>query len=137
TRSERVTDAADGPEVVVPVERAQLRSQPADVDVHGPAVAPEVEGPDAGQQLVAGEDAARMGGEVRQQLELLGGEAQRLPCEGRPGPGQGDRHSGASYLSWPVALLCVRPPLAAEHRLDPCQQLGPAEGLGDVVIGPD
>src|SRR6266516_4686782 len=123
-RGERIAHAAHGPEVVVAADRAQLRAQPADVDVHRPSVADVVVAPDPRQQLVTGEDAARMVGEVRKELEFLGsdvhraaGDAQLMPIAvDLDGPYLQRRDGTPGFWSVPA--------IAPQDRLDARQKLG-------------
>ena len=62
---------------------AELRAQTADVHVDGAGAAEEVVAPDLLQQLGAGEDPARVLGEVLEQLELLVGELEQPPAQPR------------------------------------------------------
>src|SRR4051812_16642961 len=75
-----VAHAADGLDQVL-VRRAELRAEPADVDVHRARAAVEVEAPYLPEERGAREDTAGARGEVAQQLELLEGQVERLPGE--------------------------------------------------------
>src|ERR687897_90226 len=77
---EPVSDVAHGPDEHL-VVGAQLRAQPAHVDVHGPRAAEVVVAPDLLQQLRAGEDAARVLREVLEELELLERQVQRAAAD--------------------------------------------------------
>ena len=65
-----------------------LRADPAHVDVDGPRVAFEVRTPDPVDELTPAEDPARMGGQQRQQGELLRAQVD-LPAA--PPDAVGDR----------------------------------------------
>src|SRR6478609_1500293 len=69
---ELVADVAHGADHLL-VLGAQLRPETADVHVDGAGAAEEVVAPDLLEQLGAGEDPARVLGEVLEQLELLVG----------------------------------------------------------------
>ena len=71
-----------------------------------------------------------------QQVELLGGEVDRLAVDRDLAPRDVDRDTVEGQL---LAALRRRrlAPMAAQDRLDPGQQLGAAERLGDVVVGTD
>ncbi len=73
---ELVADVADGADQRLVLD-AELGAQPADVDVDGAGAAEVVVAPDLLQQLVPGEDPARVLGEELEQLELLVGEVER------------------------------------------------------------
>src|SRR4030081_3053236 len=71
---EAVADSPDGLDRLP--EAAQLLSQTADVVVDRPVVALEIAAPDALDQELTVEGATGVGGEERQQLELLWGQGQ-------------------------------------------------------------
>ena len=77
---ELVADVADGADHRL-VLGAELGAQPPHVDVDGAGAAEVVVAPDLLQQLGAGEDPARVLGEVLEQLELLVGEVERAAAE--------------------------------------------------------
>src|SRR5215211_9107817 len=63
---------------------AELRAEPADVDVDRPRAAVEVVPPDLPEQRRPGEDPAPAFGEVPQQLELLERQIQRRALDAHP-----------------------------------------------------
>ena len=63
-------------------------AQPVDVDVHGPRLAGVVVAPDVLEQLVAGEDLARVADEEGEQLERLGLERHDLAVAQQPVAGE-------------------------------------------------
>src|SRR5207249_4519720 len=70
--AEDVANAADGvDECRIAWVRLDPAPQPVDVDVHGPRLAAIVIAPHVLEQLVAGEDLARMADLEREQLECL------------------------------------------------------------------
>ena len=77
---ELVADLADRADHRL-VLRAELGAQPPDVHVDRAGAAEVVVAPDLAQQLVAGEDPARVLGQELQQLELLVGEVERPALE--------------------------------------------------------
>src|SRR6266852_7599633 len=81
-RDEAVTDAPDGCDLVAGV--AQLLAQAADVVVHGAVEALEVAAPNPLDQELTIEGAPWVGDKQVQEIELLGGERELNPIEGRP-----------------------------------------------------
>ena len=79
-QDEAVADVADGADVVL-VLGAELGAEAAHVDVDGAGAAEVVVAPDLLEQLRAGEDAARVLGEVLQELELLEGQVERAAAD--------------------------------------------------------
>ena len=77
---ELVADVADGADQRL-VLGAELGPQPAHVDVDRAGAAEVVVAPDLLQQLRAGEDPARVLGQVLEQLELLVGEVERAAAQ--------------------------------------------------------
>src|SRR4051794_6680584 len=77
---EPVAHVADGADERL-VLRPELRAQPSDVDVDGPGAAEVVVAPDLLEQLLAGEDAARVLGQELEELELLEREVERSPAD--------------------------------------------------------
>ena len=73
--------------------------------------------PDVTEQLVLREDALRLGGERREQLELLAGQMNRLTADGDDAGGQVD-HKAAD-----LEPLLRRRRDAAQHGADPRHQL--------------
>ena len=85
--------------------------------------------PDAGHQLVPGQDLARASGQHGQQVELLRSQGQLLRAEVGP-PSQQIQPQPADLDAGP--LLRAGP--AAQVRPEPRHQLGEPERLGQVVI---
>src|SRR5205814_2478278 len=75
-----VADAVDGPDH----RRPQLAAQRLDVGVDGAGPEAVAVAPDVGQELLPGEDHARLVAEEGQDVELGGGEVDGLPGDGRP-----------------------------------------------------
>ena len=70
---ELIADAPDGLQTPVFGHTFQLFPKTLHMDVHGAGVAEIVEAPDLVQQLIAGVDPVGRGGQIEQQLHLLGG----------------------------------------------------------------
>src|SRR6478735_1452194 len=107
---------------------AELAAQDRDVHVEG-LRRPEPRGvPDLAHQLLAGDDLALLADEHPQQVELLGGQLQLLALE--PGPPtvgvDADELAGGDDLGG----------RAPQQRPHAGEQLGEAERLGHVVVGP-
>ena len=81
-RDEAVADVAHRADEHL-VLGAELGPQPADVDVDGARAAVVVVAPDLLEQLGAGEDPARVLGEVLEELELLVGQVEQPPADPR------------------------------------------------------
>ncbi len=82
--SEGVADAAHGPEVVVAIAARAAWSAASSTWTSTVRASPSKSKPQIRvEQLLAGEDALRMRRQVGEQVELLGGQSQRLPGEGR------------------------------------------------------
>src|SRR5262245_11202918 len=77
---EAVADVADSPDQLL-VLGPELGSQPAHVDIDGPSPTEVVVTPDLLQELVSGEDAPGVLGEVLEQLELLEGEVESTAAD--------------------------------------------------------
>ena len=111
----------------------QLLTKPLHMDVHRPAVAEIVKAPHFVQQLVAGIDPVGRGGQVVQQLHLLGGRVDFLAVhdqlEGIHIDNQLVEYQSAS-LFFGGDSGCP-----AEHRLNPSQYLLHFKGLGNIVVG--
>ena len=101
--------------------------------VHRPGVAEVVEAPHLVQQLVAGEHPVGGGGQVVEQLQLLGGRIHPLAVHQQLVGVQVDHQLVEGELLLPGAVLV--PAEAAEHRVDAGQHLLHLEGLDDVVVG--
>ena len=103
------------------------------MDIHRPAVAKVVKAPDLVQQLIAGVDPVGGGGEIVEQLHLLGRCVDLLAVhdqlEGIHIDGQLVEHQ------LPGLLLRSDAGSPSQHRLDPGQNLLHFKGFGDVVIG--
>src|SRR3954466_4672884 len=69
-RFDRVADSVHGADQV----RSQLAAQRLDVAVHGPRAGGVDPVPDVGQQLLAGQDGARVGGQPDEEVELRGSQ---------------------------------------------------------------
>ena len=115
------------------LEGLEFLAKPADMDVDGLALAKELRTPDAPDQLLAGVHPARVGEQKRQQVELLGREAERIvtdahrPCTAiEPEVTELLNLDDTSFLGGGLR--------AAEQRHHPCGQLGERERLGHVVV---
>ena len=76
------------------------------------------------------------GGHVGEQVELLGGQVDRLVVDAHLATRHIDRDAVEAELLAPLRLVGLAP-VTAQDGLDARQQLGPAERLGDVVVGAD
>ena len=74
----------------VPGSVFDLAAQPVDVDVDRPGLAGVVVAPDLLEQLVAGEDLARVADQEREQVERLRLDRQRLAVAQQAMPGEVD-----------------------------------------------
>src|SRR5699024_9155426 len=108
---------------------AQLFAEVADMDVHGAALAVEAVAPDLPQQHVPGQHHPGGPEQHAQELELLQSQMDLLVS----GPDDMPRRADVER---PHPILLLGGLLgAAEHRLDPGDQLHHAEGLGQIVVG--
>src|SRR5439155_12124301 len=94
-----------------------LLAQPADVDVHRARVAGRAVAPDALQQVVAREGAARVLGQEDQQVVLLGPEREHLAAAAR------------------LVALQVYLDLAEAQHGGPVSRLGVAQHLHAAQVG--
>ena len=130
------TDAAHGAHEVGRARViGELAAQVGDVDVDEVVVAEPVLAPDALEQLRAGEGDARRGGERVQEVELDAGEVELDAVElGLAGGGVDGE--GAERADDVRGRAAGRGGVgAAEHGFHAADELGDAEGLGDVVVG--
>ena len=111
---------------------AQLFANAFHVHVHRAGIAEEIEAPDLLQKLFPGEDLPRVGSQEVKELDLLGGHLQLDAVQDHgivfQGDGQIRQHDGLLLIGGGGA--------AAEHRLDPGDELVAVEGLGDIVVRP-
>jgi len=106
------------------------------VDVDGALVALVLVARDALDELGPREDPARRAEEEAQELELGRGQADLPPLLGHPALG-GVELDPAVGQDLPAGRLAAPAPAAAEDGPDPGAELAQAEGLGQVVVGPD
>ena len=99
--------------------------------VDGAAVAEIVEAPDLVEQLVAGIDAVRRGGEVIEKLHLLGRRVDLLAVDDEL---VGIEIDDELVIGELLALLGDLLARAAEHRVHAREQLLDLKGLDDIVI---
>src|SRR5206468_10382556 len=83
--------------------------------------------PDAVHQLLPGKDAARVAREEVEEVELLRGQAQRLPVPAH----LARRRVDLQRIEREVLALCARPFGPSKHPPNPCCELAGGEGLGD------
>ena len=111
---------------------AELAPQGTDVDVERLGGAEPVDVPDPRHQVLSRHDAPGIPRQLRQQVELLAGQLQLAPVNARGSrgnvklePADDERllEAGAAGLA------------ASQHRADPGDHLGAAEGLDHVVVG--
>ncbi len=136
---ERIADPSHRPDVArLGGIRLDLVADVADVDVDGALVRFErvVVVADELEQLGAGEDAARLGGEVAEQVELRRGEVDPLPvARDAPALEVDDEVAAAQGAAAPdLGQLAVG---ATELRLHAAHELADAERLHQVVVGTD
>ena len=133
--AEAVADAAHGEEVLGVLRVAlELLAQVADVHVDRARVAVGAVAPDAREQHVARQHAARAGGQREQDLELDEGGLHRSPRTSTA------RLAGSMRSSWTssgplVGRLAPGHARAAQRRLHAAAELAQRERLGDVVVG--
>ena len=108
---------------------AQLLAQGTDVHIHGTALAAVIHAPDQLHQPVAGVGRAGVAEEQAQQLVFLVGQVDAFAA-GQDGVGTGVQRHLAAAEDGAVPLRLA----AAQHRLDPGDQLDDAEGLGQIVV---
>ena len=103
------------------------------MDIHRAGVTEVIEAPDLVQQLIAGIDPVGGGGQVVEQLHLLGGRVHLFAVDGEL---EGIHVNDQLVENQTAGLfLGSGSGAAAQHRLDAGQDLLHFEGLGDVVIG--
>ena len=100
--------------------------------IHGAAVAEVVKAPHLIQQLVAGVDPVGRGGQVIEQLQLLGGSVHFLSVHDQLVRIQVDNELIEHQLLGGI-VGDLRP---AKHRIDPGDELFHLKGLDNVVVGP-
>ena len=134
---ELVADVADGADQRLVLD-AELGPQPADVDVDRAGAAEVVVAPDLLQQLRAGEDPARVLGQVLQQLELLVGEVERAAAQlGGVAVLVDDELAGLGDAAVGAVRGCRGGQPAGGGPLQPGVDLGRAGGVEqDVVDAP-
>ena len=103
------------------------------MNIHRPGIAEIIKAPDLVQQLIAGVHPIGGGGQIVQQLHLLGGRVHLFAVYGQfKGIHIDDqlvKHQASGFLFRGGAGA------AAQHGLNPGQHLFHFKGLGDVVIG--
>src|SRR5438105_7368429 len=125
----RVAESAHGLDEARLAGPLQLLPQVADVDVDDVAGGVGAGSPDALQELVAAEDAARLAEEVLEQLEFLGGEIQgAAPSRYFPGVEVESQVAIGEQAGRPLGS-------PAEQRPHARHQLLVGEGLDQVVVG--
>ena len=134
---EPVADAVDGrdPEGKR-LEGLELLAQPAHVDVDGLALAKELRPPDPPDQLLARVHPAGVGEQEREEIELLGREAQAfLPHPHRPRAAIEPEF--AEFLDLHDAAFLGGGLGTAQQRHHAGGELRERERLGHVVVGAD
>ena len=122
---------------------AERLAHAPDVDVDDPLVAVEVVAPDLLEELLAGEHPAGRLGERDEEVELEGGQGDRAAGGGDLAAALVDGQPVEAEDAVVAVLGRARPSAsdrllgAAQHRLDPGDDLAGAERLGDVVVGAD
>src|SRR4051812_43191294 len=106
-----------------------LAPQPADMRFDDVAPGIEMELPDLLEQHGAGDDAARVAGQIFEQPELAWLQLDRPTTSGYGVPCQIDFEIGYSEHR-----LDVRQWWSARQRIDPCHQLGEGERLDQIVV---
>ena len=124
-----VADEADGVDEGRP-ELLELLAQVAHVGLDDIAVAAEVVVPDVVEDLRLREHVARVEHEVAQQVELRGGEVDDVPAAS---------HLVRTLIELDVgeaqdAVVLGLVPRPTQDGVDPGDDLGQREGLGDVVV---
>ena len=131
-----VADAVDGADDA----RTELAAQGLDVGVDRAGAEAVAVAPDVGQELLPGEDHPGLVAEEGQDVELGGGEVDRLAVERGPAGGRLECHP--AQPQGPAGGVggggrVAGPPDPAEDGVDPGHQLPGAERLGQVVVGAD
>ena len=112
---------------------AELGAEAADVDVDGAGAAEVVVAPDLLEQLLAAEDAARVLGEVLQELELLVGQVEGAAADaGGVGGVVDDDLAAVDHVGGRVVGRGGA--RAADREADPGVELGRAAGVEDDVV---
>lgn len=129
-----IADAAHGDDF----ERrdaGELFTQPADVHVHGLAIARELVAPDVFEQDVAGVHAAREGQQVGEEVELANGQLDVAAIEHHAARGAVDAElSDGVALGDGLGLVGVWGG-PAQDGVDAGQDLANRKRLGYVVVG--
>lgn len=127
---EAVADASHVEDEAVIRDRAQLLTETAGVRVHGARGTGRLETPYVAQELLLREDTRRLGGERREEGELLLGQTHQLAAH----PHLAGEHVECERPRPPpaVAPRCRR---AAQDGRDSGPQLRVAERLREVVVG--